>query len=172
MADLLSHVLLAYAGCTIAGWYRPIPDRWIAVAMIGAILPDLNRVTLLVTNGTLEAFLGVPFDVDAISTLGGALVLVGVGAMVVADRHRRAFAALFAGALSHLLVDALKAYADGAAGTWLYPVTWARHPTPSLYVSSDPAVLVLVGALAVVVAGIDRYVVGSDGPAAFPRRRL
>ncbi|QLK26831.1 metal-dependent hydrolase [Natrinema zhouii] len=171
MADLLSHVLLVYAGCTIAGWYRPIPDRWIAVAMIGAILPDLNRITILVTNGTLEATLGVPFDVDAVSTLGGVLVLAGIGAMVVADRHRRAFAALFAGALLHLLVDALKAYADGAAGMWLYPVTWARHPTPSLYVSSDPTVLVLVGALAAIVAGIDRYVVGSNRIVAFSWRQ-
>ncbi|SEP69346.1 metal-dependent hydrolase [Natrinema salaciae] len=159
MADLLSHVLLAYAGCTVAGWYRPIPSRWTAVVMIGAILPDLNRGTLLVGNGTLEAALGMPFDLDGLATLGGAIVLAGIGAMVVADRHRRAFVALLAGALSHLLVDAVKAYADGAAGMWLYPFAWVRHPTPSLYVSSDPAVLAVAISIAVVVVAIDRYAV-------------
>ncbi|MBZ6496473.1 metal-dependent hydrolase [Natrinema longum] len=169
MADLLSHVLLAYAGCTIAGWYRPIPDRWIAVVMVGAVLPDLNRMTLLVASGTLEAILGVPFDLDALSTLGGAIVLAGMGAMVVADRHRRTFTALLAGALSHLVVDGVKTYADGAAGAWLYPFTWARHPTPSLYVSSDPVVLISVGLLAGTVAGIDRYGRRSDETETDPR---
>lgn len=159
MADLLSHVLLAYAGCTVASWYRPIPDRWIAVVMVGAILPDLNRITLLVANGTLEAALGIPFDFGALSTLGGGIALAGIGAMVVADRHRRVFAALFAGMLSHLLVDGVKAYADGAAGAWLYPFTWARYPTPSLYVSSDPAVLAVAVSLAVITFALDRFVV-------------
>ncbi|MDF9745875.1 metal-dependent hydrolase [Natrinema salsiterrestre] len=159
MADLLSHVLLVYACCTIASWYRPIPDRWIAVAMIGSILPDLNRITLLVANGTLEATLGIPFNVDAISTLGGSIVLAAIGAMVVRDRHRRTFAALFAGALSHLLVDGVKAYADGAAGAWLYPVTWVRHPTPSLYVSSDPAVLAVAVSVTLLVLAVDRYAI-------------
>ncbi|QLG48928.1 metal-dependent hydrolase [Natrinema halophilum] len=168
MADLLSHVLLAYAGCTVAGWYRPIPDRWVSVVMIGAILPDLNRVTLLVTNETLETTLGVPFDFGALSTLGGAIFLAGVGAIVVVDRHRLAFVALFAGALSHLLIDGLKAYADGLAGPWLYPLTWARHPTPSLYVSSDPAVLALAVTVAAVVTGIDRYFINSDRAIAVP----
>ncbi|PCR90462.1 metal-dependent hydrolase [Natrinema ejinorense] len=158
MADLLSHVLLAYAGCTIAGWYRPIPDRWIAVVMIGAVLPDLNRMTLLVASGTLEAALGVPFDLDALSTLGGAIVLAGMGAMVVADRHRRTFTALLAGALSHLVVDGIKAYADGAAGVWLYPFTWARHPTPSLYVSSEPAVLAVAALIATITIAVDRVI--------------
>ncbi|WP_049911510.1 metal-dependent hydrolase [Natrinema limicola] len=159
MADLLTHVLLAYAGCTVASWYRPIPAHWIAAAMIGSILPDLNRVTLIVSNGTLETLLGIPFDLDALSTLGGAIILAGIGSMVVANQHRRMFAALFAGALSHLFIDGVKAYADGAAGMWLYPVSWARHPTPSLYVSSDPAVLTAAVLITVTVVTIDRYAI-------------
>ncbi|MGQ3414358.1 metal-dependent hydrolase [Natrinema sp. LN54] len=159
MADLLSHVLLAYAGCTVASWYRPIPDRWIAVVMVGAILPDLNRITLLVANGTLEGILGTPFDFDALSTFGGGIVLAGIGAMVVADRHRRVFAALLAGVLSHYVIDGVKAYADGAAGAWLYPFTWARHPTPSLYVSSDPAVLTVAVSVAAIAFALDRFAI-------------
>jgi membrane-bound metal-dependent hydrolase YbcI (DUF457 family) len=162
VADLLSHVLLVYAGCTIASWYRPIPDRWIAVAMIGSILPDLNRITLLVASGTLEAMLGVPFGVDALSTLGGVIVLAAIGAMVVRDRYRRTFAALFAGALSHLLVDGVKAYADGAAGAWLYPFSWVRHPTPNLYVSSDPTVLAVAVSVTVLTLVVGRYAIGES----------
>ncbi|ELZ26371.1 membrane-bound metal-dependent hydrolase [Natrinema limicola JCM 13563] len=127
--------------------------------MIGSILPDLNRVTLIVSNGTLETLLGIPFDLDALSTLGGAIILAGIGSMVVANQHRRMFAALFAGALSHLFIDGVKAYADGAAGMWLYPVSWARHPTPSLYVSSDPAVLTAAVLITVTVVTIDRYAI-------------
>ncbi len=139
--------------------------------IIGSILPDLNRVTLIVSEGALEAIVGVSLEFDAISTLGGAIVLSGVGAMVVADRNQQVFAALFAGTLSHLLIDGVKAYADGDAGMWLYPVTWARHPTPSLYVSSDPVVLISVGLIAGIVAGIDRYVIrsGEHGSDARPK---
>ena len=162
MADLLTHVLAAYALATIASWrYDRLTRPWIAVVMIGALLPDLNRIGLLVTDAAIEATLGVSFDIDGIHTLGGAVFLAGVGSVVVADRHRRVFALLLAGALSHLLVDGFKAYADGEAGVWLYPFTWYRHPTPNLYVSSDPTVLATALLMAVVVAGIDR-VRGSD----------
>ena len=163
MADLLSHVLIAYACFTVASWrFDRLTKRWVAVAMIGSLLPDLNRVGLFVTDATLEAILGVPFRVDGIHTLGGSLLLAGVGAMVLTTRHRRAFVALLAGALSHLLADGLKAYADGAAGAWLYPFAWYRHPTPGLYVSSDPTVLVAAATVAVLAALGDRYRAADD----------
>ncbi|NGM69542.1 metal-dependent hydrolase [Natronolimnobius sp. AArcel1] len=154
MAELLSHVLIAYTLATIASWRLEwLTRRWVAIAMIGALIPDVNRVGLFVSDATLERLVGVPVSVDAIHTLGGVVVLSGIGAMVLSAHQRRAFGVLLAGALSHLLVDGLKAYADGAADAWLYPLTWYRHPTPNLYVSSDPTVLVVtvVGALAVVV---------------------
>lgn len=158
MADLLSHVLVAYALGTVASWYLEwVTKRWVAVGTIGALLPDFNRVGLLVTDATLESAVGAPFSVDGIHTLGGVVLLSGIGAMVFTDDHRRAFGALLTGALSHLLVDGLKAYADGAAGAWLYPVTWYRHPTPSLYVSSDPAVLAVSAAMAGLVLWYDRW---------------
>ncbi|APW98201.1 hypothetical protein CHINAEXTREME_10550 [Halobiforma lacisalsi AJ5] len=158
MAELLSHVLVAYVCFTVASWKLDwLTKRWVAVGTIGALLPDLNRIGLFVSDASLEAAFGVPFRIGAIHTLGGTLLLAGVGAVVVADEHRRAFGVLLAGGLSHLFVDALKVYADGAAGAWLYPVTWLRHPTPNLYVSSDPWVLLSAGALAAVVASIDRY---------------
>ena len=164
MADLLTHVLAAYALATIASWrYERLTKPWVAVVTIGALLPDLNRIGLLITDAAVESALGVSFDIDGIHTLGGAVLLAGAGAMVVTDRHHRVFALLVAGALSHLLVDGVKAYADGEAGVWLYPFTWYRHPTPNVYVSSDPNVLAAVLLVAIAVAGIDRTRDSSDG---------
>ncbi|ELY90786.1 metal-dependent hydrolase [Natrialba taiwanensis] len=158
MADLLTHVLAAYALFTVASWrFEWLTKRWVAIAMIGALLPDLNRLGLLVTDATLESVLGVPFSLDAMQTIGGVCLLAGVGAVVLTERHRRAFGFLLAGAFSHLVIDGLKAYADGAAGTWLYPITWYRHPTPNLYVSSDPTVLVITGIIAGSVFLYERY---------------
>ncbi len=157
MAELLSHVLIAYVCFTIASWRLEwLTKRWIAVGIIGSLLPDLNRLSIVVSETAIEATLGVPFDLDGLHTLGGVLILAGIGALCFADEHRRAFGVLLAGAVSHLLVDAAKMYADGDAATWLYPFTWYRHPSPNLYVSSDPAVLVVSLSAAAVVWLLDR----------------
>ncbi|MDJ1430841.1 metal-dependent hydrolase [Halostagnicola sp. A-GB9-2] len=158
MAELLSHVLFAYALFTVASWRLEwLSKRWVPVAVVGAILPDLNRIGLLLGEPTIEAALGVPFSFDAIHTFGGVLVLSGIGAIAFDRRRLLAYGILVAGALSHLLVDALKLYADGSAAAWLYPVTWYRHPSPNLYVSSDSGVLAVAGVLALSVWLIDRY---------------
>ncbi|MFP8953830.1 metal-dependent hydrolase [Natrialbaceae archaeon A-arb3/5] len=172
MAELLSHVLVAYAVFTAASWrVEWITKPWVAVAVIGALVPDLNRIALFVADPAVEAALGTPFSFDAIHTLGGVIVLAGVGAMVVSNKHVRAFAFLLAGALSHLFVDGLKAYADGAAGAWLYPFTWYRHPTPGLYVSADPAVLILTGSAAAVVFVVDRRIRSDSEAGGCPNAR-
>ncbi|SFS73469.1 metal-dependent hydrolase [Halostagnicola kamekurae] len=157
MADLLSHVLVAYALGTVAGWRLEwLSSRWIAVAMVGAVVPDLNRIGLLVGEPTVEAALGTPFSFGAIQTLGGVIVLAGIGTLCFETHRFRAYGLLLAGGLSHLLFDAIKRYADGEAGAWLFPLTWARHPTPNLYVSSEPAVLLVALSLAVCVWALDR----------------
>ncbi len=158
MAELLSHVLFAYALFTVASWRLEwLSKRWVAVAVVGAVLPDLNRIGLLLGESTLEAVLGVPFSFDAIHTLGGILILSGIGALAFDKQQALAYGLLVAGALSHLLVDALKLYADGSAAAWLYPITWYRHPSPNLYVSSDPGVLAVAGSIALGVWVIDRH---------------
>lgn len=163
MADLLSHVLVAYALGTVAGWRLEwLSRRWIAVAMVGAVLPDLNRIGLFVNDPTVEAALGTPFAFDAIQTLGGVLVLAGIGALGFETHRTRAYGLLLAGGISHLLFDAIKRYADGEAGTWLFPLTWARHPTPNLYVSSDPAVLLVAVSVALCVWVVDRRLVDDE----------
>ena len=151
MAELLSHLLIVWAVLTIVSWRLEwLTPRWIAVGVVGGILPDLNRLAIGVPERAIADVLGVPFQLDAIHTLGGVVILAGIGSMTFAQHQRRAFGLLFAGAFVHLLTDAVKSYADGQAAMWLYPLTSYRHPTPNLYVSADPEVL----ALSIGVAGI------------------
>lgn len=159
MAELLSHLLLAYTLGTVVRWRVDwVTKHWVAVGMIGALLPDLSRISLFITDATIEAILGVPFNSGALHTLGGVSILAAIGAMTVSRKQPAVFTVLLVGGISHLLTDGLKQWADGAAGAWLYPVSWYRHPTPELYVSSDYRVLVVVGVVALAVALVDYLV--------------
>lgn len=160
MADLLTHVLVAFIVFTVAGWRVGWLDRkWVVVAMVGALFPDLNKIGMVLNPRTVEATLGIPFSWAAIPTLGGVVVLSGIGAVIFATgRHRHiAFPVLLCGALTHLLGDALVAWADGHDGASLYPLTYYRLPTPGLYVSSDPRVLVTALVCALLVFAVDRH---------------
>lgn len=160
MTELFSHVLLAYTVFTVASWRVAwLTQRWVAVGMIGSLLPDLNRIGLFVTDAVIEATLGVPFGIGAIHTLGGVVLFAAVGSLVIADHVKPTFGLLLAGGLSHLLVDSLKVWVDGAASAWLYPLSWYRPPTPGLYVSSDPRVVVVAGSIALTVALVDRRLI-------------
>jgi hypothetical protein len=167
MADLLTHVLVAYVALTVASWrVERITSPWVAVGMCGAAIPDLVKVDIVADSATVETALGVPFTWSAVSTLGGVVLVAGAIALAFGDRHRRrAFAALVAGGSLSLVVDGLRVYADGHTGPWLYPFTWWRPPTPSLYVTSDPRVLVAALLVAGAVFAVDRRRggSGSDG---------
>ncbi len=161
MAELLTHVLVAYALFTAAGWYLEwLDERWVAVGMVGSVLPDLNRLALVVPAERVTDFTGVAFDWGGLHTVGGALLLSAIGATLFVRRRdqRRAFLVLFAGALSHLIVDFPQRYADGDALTnlYLYPVSSARPPTPGWYVSADRWVAVVALAVAAAVFVVDR----------------
>ncbi|WP_135364620.1 hypothetical protein [Halosimplex halophilum] len=164
MADLLTHVLAVYVVLTVASWGADrIAPRWVAVGMCGGTIPDLVKVDLLLGSATVEAALGVPFSWSAVSTLGGVGLVAGAVALAFGPRHRRrAFGFLAAGGSLSLAVDGLRVFADGRAGPWLYPVTWWRPPTPSLYVTSDPRVLVAAVVAAALVFAVDRQI-GRDG---------
>lgn len=160
MAETLSHVLHAFVILTIASWSIGWLDReWIAVAMVGAIVPDLSRIDLLLSADAIEATLGIPFSWSPIHTLGGVVVLSAVGAMLFATRQAqvRAFGLLVAGGIIHLLVDSLKLWADGVTSAYWYPLTWYNPPAGMLYVTADRWVTVVSIALAVVVLGIDEW---------------
>lgn len=162
MAEWVTHVSLAYALFTVVGWYVDwLDDKWIAVGIVGSILPDLNRLGLVVSGDTITAVTGVPFHWGGINSLGGALLLSAIGAMLftTARQQRRSFLLLFSGALSHLLVDLPQPYADGRMLTnvYLFPLSTWRPPTPGWYVSADRWVVVVALAIALSVFVIDHY---------------
>ena len=160
MAELLSHVLIAFCLFTVVGWWVEWLDRkWVAVGMVGAIFPDLNRIGMVLDAGSVEAVLGIPFGWGGLHTIGGVLVLAGIGAILFPTRQAqlRAFGLLVAGGAPHLVTDAVKAWADGYNGAYLYPFSWWRNPTPGWYVSADRWVIVLVLVVTLVVVAVDRY---------------
>ncbi|WP_336337652.1 hypothetical protein [Haloarcula brevis] len=160
MADLLTHLLVPYILLTVANWIVAWLDRrWVVVGMGGAAVPDLVKIEIVLDDGTVAALLGVPFTYGPLSTLGGVLLLAGAIAVAFERRYwRRVFGLVTFGGLTSLVLDGLRVYADGRASAWLYPFTSWRPPTPSLYVSSDPTVLVVALLAAGTVAVLDRRV--------------
>ncbi|MDT3434242.1 hypothetical protein [Haloarcula sp. 1CSR25-25] len=160
MADLLTHLLVPYAILTVAGWRVGWLDRrWVVVGMGGAAIPDLRKVEIVIDETTVETLLGIPFTYVPFSTLGGVLLVAGAISIAFERRHwGRVYGLVTFGGLTSLLLDGLRVYADGRAGAWLYPFTNWRPPTPSLYVSSDPTVLVVALLAAGTVAVLDRRI--------------
>ncbi len=158
MADLLTHLLAPYVLLTVASWRVDwIDQRWVVVGMGGAAIPDLVKTEIVLNEGIVETFLGVPFSYAPLSSLGGVLLVAGVITLAFEKRHwRRVFGLVTFGGATSLLLDGLRVYADGRASAYLYPVTNLRPPTPNLYVSSDPRILVIILAIAGVVALVDR----------------
>jgi len=158
MADLLTHVLAAYVLLTVASWrIDAIGSEWTPVGMGGAAIPDLIKVGIVVDNGAIEGVIGVPFSYAPVSTLGGVLLIAGAITLAFERRYwRRAYAFLFVGGLASLVLDGLRAFADGNSNPWLYPFAWWQPPTPSLYVTSDPRVAVVGIVVAAVVFAVDR----------------
>jgi len=160
MADLLTHLLVPYVLLTVASWRVDwLDQRWVVVGMGGAAIPDLIKVRIVVDESSVETLLGIPFAYGPLSTFGGILLLAGIITVAFERRHwGRVFGLVTFGGLTSLLLDGMRVYADGRASAWLYPFTNWRPPTPSLYVSSDPAVLVVAVLAAGTVTLLDRRI--------------
>lgn len=158
MADLLTHLLVPYILLTVVSWRVDwLNQRWVVIGIGGAAIPDLVKVGIVLDERVVEVLLDVPFTYTPLSTLGGVLLLAGVITVAFDRRHwRRVFGLVAFGGLTSLLLDGMRVYADGRASAWLYPFTNWRPPTPSLYASSDPAVLVVAVLAAGTVAVVDR----------------
>lgn len=138
MPDLLTHVLVGYSLGTLLVTQRGWSQELTTVVMLGALLPDLTKIRLVLTDAQIEAIVGVPFSWQALHTLGGVLVTAAVGALLVGDTlRRRVFLLLLGGAVSHLILDSLLMKPSGYAGLPWWPVLTTALPTPGLYVSYD-----------------------------------
>jgi hypothetical protein len=163
VTDLLTHVLVAYVAVALLAAAGRVDDRYVPVAMGGAVIPDLAKAQWVVGGGTVEGVLGTPFSWLPFHRLGGAVAVAGIVALLFARERARVFAVLAAGAGSHFVLDALIERANGLSPPYLYPVTWSRPPSGGLYLSSDywPVVVAVVAAVAVWVGR--RYAEGGVG---------
>lgn len=153
MPDLLAHALIAYSLATSLSWrYEWLSPSYVTVAMAGAFIPDLTKISLLVSDSAIESMLGVPFDWFALHTLGGSLVSLAIGVVLVASSERRRVAALLGlGAASHLFADALLLNPSGRSYAVFWPLSYYHPPTPGLYLSTDPQPTIVAAAVAAVV---------------------
>lgn len=158
MAEWLTHVLAAYVLATVLSWRYPwLTPRYVTVAMIGSIVPDLNRMELVVSEHTIEALLGIPFSWTPLHFFSGSLVAIAIGALLVgADQRARVFALLLLGMGSHHALDLLLVGLSGHSYPVLWPLTQYAPPTPSLYLSTDRWPALLAGAVALIVWMLDR----------------
>jgi membrane-bound metal-dependent hydrolase YbcI (DUF457 family) len=150
MPDLLAHALVAYGLATLLSWrYEWLSPAYVTVAMAGAFVPDLTKVSLLVPNSTVQSVLDVPFSWFALHTLGGSLVSLAIGVVLVARPERERVAALLGlGVASHLLADALLLNPSGRSYPLLWPLSYYHPPTPGLYLSTDPEPMLVAAAVA------------------------
>ncbi|TYL37244.1 metal-dependent hydrolase [Natronococcus pandeyae] len=153
MAELLTHVLAAYILATLLSWrYEWLTPQFVTVAMIGAMIPDLSRLDLLIPTDLITAVFGIPFDWGAFHVLGGSLLAVAIGTVLApADIRRRVGALLFLGMASHHALDLLLLNVSGYSYAVLWPLTGYHPPSPDLYLSTDrwPALCSAVLAAAV-----------------------
>lgn len=159
MPDLLTHALVAYVVCTLLSWrYEWLDAAYVTVGMAGAFVPDLAKVSLLLSSYEVRRLLGVPFDWMPLHTLGGVLASIGVGVAVVRHAERRRVAALLTlGAGTHLAADGFLRTPKGVVGPFLWPV-WSRPPRlPGLYLSTDPWPTLVAAVAAVAVSVATRY---------------
>lgn len=147
MPDLLTHVLIAYVVGAAAVRWTEAPDWYLPVVLVGAVVPDAMKATVLVEATAGTAF-GVPYSFWGLHTLGGVAVLSGIGAVTLRSAERRCgFWFLLCGGVSHLVLDLFVLRVDGVAPPYLFPVSGWLPPAANLYTSTDlwtiPAALAL-----------------------------
>lgn len=158
MPDLLTHVLAGYClGVCLSFRYDWISPEYVTLVMIGALSPDFVKISLIVPETTVQALLGVPFSWSPLHTLGGSVLVVLLGALLVAPEYRTQAIALFAiGAASHHVLDMMLLTVTGYSYALLWPVTAYQFPSPNLYLSSDRWPAIIAGLCAALVRIIDR----------------
>lgn len=155
MPDLLTHTLVGFAIGRGLSWRMDwVGPHHVTALMIGAVVPDLVKLKLLVPSAQLAASLGLPFSWLPLHTIGGAALSVLVMGCLVARRHRRrAVWMLATGALSHLALDGLLRTPTGRGSPVFWPLTAYQPPTPGLYLSTD----IWPAAIALAIAGVVLY---------------
>lgn len=159
MPDLLAHVFIAYSICRVASWrVEWLTTPYVTLGMVGAFIPDIVKIKLLLPSESIEAILDVPFDWGSLATGGGTLLSVCVGLVLLRSSERRRGGVLLAvGAGSHLLADSLLLTPTGRSVQLIWPLSQYKIPTPGLYLSTQPEPMILTGAIAFFIWGLHRH---------------
>lgn len=156
MPDLLTHVLIAYAVAGLLVWTTSIPDRYLPVVLVGTVAPDGMKATVLFGSASGTIF-GTAYSFWGLHTLGGVVVLAGIGVLTLRTADRRAgFVSLCAGGIGHLVLDLLVIRVDGVAPPYLFPLSGWLPPAGNLYASTDLWTIVAAVVVALPVYAIRR----------------
>lgn len=158
MTDLLTHVVGVYTLLTPLTWrFELIQRRHVTLVMVGAIIPDISKIQLLIGNDVVTSIINIPWDWNGVHRLGPAGILAGVGALGFERRHRLpAFISLLVGVTLHFVFDLAVIRAGGVAPAYLYPFTWWQPQSMDLLLSSDVWPWIMSLPLAGIVLLIDR----------------
>jgi len=130
---------------------------YITAAMVGALLPDLAKINLVISNWWVRQWLPVPFSWSALHTTGGVILSVLIVVTLVEPPYRKRVGGLLLfGAGTHLLTDAMLRSVTGRSFPIFWPLTLYEPLTPGLYLSTEPWPTALAIAVAAVLTGIDR----------------
>lgn len=161
MADLYTHILAGFIIGMVAYWrVEWISRPMVAAAVVGAAIPDLNRLELVLPAGAIEAATGLTWSWGIFHRAGGVILVVGILTMLVPRRYMRpVFLLLLLGAASHFFIDYFLWQPSGTTNLMLWPFADVHLDYQGVYRSSHrwPAALATVLALAVII--IDRYYV-------------
>ena len=166
MAELLTHVLAAFIIATVASWrYDWITPPLVVACMVGAAIPDLNRIELILPADTITAFTGLPWSWGITHRAGGALLIAFILTLLVRkDLRNPVFALLCVGIASHVVIDYFLWQPTGRTHLMLWPVLDLSIDYQGFYRSSDRWPAIVAAALAIVVIVLDRTDI--------PQRRL
>lgn len=154
MPDILTHVLVGYIlGTVLSFRYEWLRSQYVTVVMLGALVPDLSKIDLIVPGEQVTFLVGLPFEWRAVHMLGGALVAITIGTLLTDKPYRtRVFLLLALGAASHLFLDAFLIKPAGHSFAIFWPLTTYHPPTPGLFLSSDRWPTLVAGTVALVLA--------------------
>jgi membrane-bound metal-dependent hydrolase YbcI (DUF457 family) len=158
MPDLLAHAFIAYSLCRVLSWRQAwLTTPYVTLGMIGALIPDLVKINLVVPSETVQRMVGVPFEWGSLATWGGTFLSVCVGIVLLSSLERRRGAMLGIGAGSHLLADSLLLTPTGHSVQLFWPLSQYKLPSPGLYLSTQPEPMFVTGGIALLVWATHRF---------------
>lgn len=170
MAELFTHVLVGFIIAVVLSWkLKWITRPMIPVAMVGAAIPDLSRIDLLIPEEAITAVTGIPWTWGVLHRAGGALLVIAIFTLLVRrDLRRPVVALLTIGVCSHFVLDYFLWQPTGETNLLLWPFLDIAVDYQGFYRSSDRWPAIVATFVAGVVLAIDRFVVANT-PEDLPR---